>query len=381
MLVFSRTGSTTLTAVTYAVAFVPWIVGGPLLSSYADLLPRRQVLIACDVGRAVLVATLALPGMPIAGLIAIMFCANLLSPPFSSSRAALLPDLLEGDRYVVANGLDNVVRQSAQVVGFLLGGLAVLVLAARGSLLADAVTFVVSALLIMRGVPDVPPASQRTQRFSLLRDAGSGVRVVFGDSTLRGYVTLFWVGSAFTYAYEGIAVPYAQVLHGGQPSLPTAGAVVGPPVGMILAAGPLGLAIGAVVISRLVGPQLRMRLIVPMAVASVAALIPTLVVHTLLPVLGLLFLAGVGSAFAVPLNSLFVRAVPTEYRGRAFGIAQSGVQAVQGLAMLLAGVLAGRLGTITAVGGSGIVGVVGVLVITALFWPRNDPRRGRHSAR
>jgi MFS family permease len=371
VLVWHRTGSATLAAASYAVAFVPWIVGGPLLSSYADLLPRRRVLIACDLGRAVLVAVLAVPHIPTAGLIAIMFCVNMLSPPFSSARAAMLPDLLEGDRYVLANGLDQVVRQAAQVAGFLIGGVAIKLLGISGSLLADSATFVVSALLIVRGVPSLPAAStRRSQRFSLLRDTGDGVRLVFGDPVLRGYVTLFWVASAFTYAYEGIAAPYAHALHGGD--LTTA---------VILAVGPLGLAIGAVAISRLVGPRLRMRLIVPMAVISVAALIPALALHSLLPVLGLLFVAGVGSAFSVPLNSLFVRAVPTQYRGRAFGVAQSGVQAVQGLAMLAAGALADRpqLGTIEVVSGSGLLGLVGVLVVAGLYWPRDDFHRGRRT--
>ena len=38
-IVFSRTGSTTLTGISYAVTYLPWLVGGPLLSVYADRLP------------------------------------------------------------------------------------------------------------------------------------------------------------------------------------------------------------------------------------------------------------------------------------------------------------------------------------------------------
>jgi MFS family permease len=366
VLVYTRTQSPALTAVAYAVAFVPWVVGGPLLSSYADLLPRRQVMVACDVARCGLVALLAIPNMPVAALIAVLFVANLLAPPFSSSRAAMMPDLLQGDAYVVANGLDNLVRQVAQVAGFLIGGASVLLLRPQGALLADATTFAVSALVLLRGVPDVPPAAVRSTRFSLLQDTGGGMRIVFGDPVLRGYVVLFWAASTFTYAYEGIAVVWARSLGGG------AGVT-----GMILATGPLGVAVGALVLTRVVGPRARMRLLIPFAVLSVAALVPALALHALAPVLLLLFMAGFGSAFAAPLNALFVRAVPAEFRGRAFGVAQSGVQALQGMAMLAAGGAAVVFAPGAVVGWCGIIGTVAVVVLALAFWPRDDFHRGR----
>jgi MFS family permease len=365
-LVFSRTGSAALAAVAYAVAFVPWVIGGPLLSSYADLLPRRQVMVACDVGRCGLVGILAIPGMPIPALIAVLFVANLLAPPFTSSRAAMMPDLLDGDRYVVANGVDHLVRQSAQVIGFLLGGATVTLLHAQGALLVDAATFALSALVLLRGVPDMPPATSHARRFSLLRDTAGGIRVVFGAPVLRAYVVLFWVASAFTYAYEGIAAPWAKQMNGGASGM-----------GMILAAGPLGITIGAFLLTRVMAPTLRMRLLIPFALLSVVALIPALVVRTLPGVLLLLFLAGLGSAFNSPLNALFVRAVPAEYRGRAFGVAMSGVQAIQGLAMLVAGLVASVLGASLTVGWCGIIGTIAVAVIAWALWPRNDFHRGR----
>src|SRR6187551_3167222 len=79
-LVFDRTGSPALSAAAFAVSFVPWVVGGPLLSAYADRIPRRTVTIACDVIRAVLVASLAIPGVPVGALIGILFVANIFSP-------------------------------------------------------------------------------------------------------------------------------------------------------------------------------------------------------------------------------------------------------------------------------------------------------------
>ena len=65
LLVFQRTGSALLAAITFAASIVPTFVGGVTLSGLADRLPRRQVMIACDLARVVLVAVMAIPGMPV----------------------------------------------------------------------------------------------------------------------------------------------------------------------------------------------------------------------------------------------------------------------------------------------------------------------------
>src|SRR5439155_15806356 len=59
VLVYHRTGSALLTAVTYALTYLPPIVGGPVLSGLADVFPRRAVMVVCDVVRAVLVGLVA----------------------------------------------------------------------------------------------------------------------------------------------------------------------------------------------------------------------------------------------------------------------------------------------------------------------------------
>ena len=64
-------------------------------------------------------------------------------------------ELLEGDRYVAGSAVLNVVTQAAQVGGFLVGGLLVAVAGARGALVVDATTFLVSAaaLVVILFVP------------------------------------------------------------------------------------------------------------------------------------------------------------------------------------------------------------------------------------
>src|SRR3954471_8926929 len=56
VLVYQRTASPLLSALTFAIGRLPWLLGGPLLSAVADRLPRHRVLVATDAARAVLLA-------------------------------------------------------------------------------------------------------------------------------------------------------------------------------------------------------------------------------------------------------------------------------------------------------------------------------------
>ncbi|MFK3979524.1 MFS transporter [Micromonospora sp. NPDC050397] len=360
-LVYTGTGSAALASAAFASSYLAWLTGGPLLSGLADRVPRRRLMIVCDVVRALLIPLAALPGLAAPALVALLFAVNLLRPPFVAARAALMPEVLDGDRYPVANGVDNITAQVVQIVGFAVGGALVTVLSLRGALLVDAATFLLSALLILVGVR-ARPAPARTSG-PVRRDAATGLRVIFADRRLRAYVLVLWLASAFTYAAEGLMAPLA-VQYGGGPET----------VGLLLAAAPLGMAVGGVAFTRFCPPAARPRLILPLAAFSGAVLVVVWTAPALWAVLALLVLAGAGSAFAIPLNALFGRAVPGEYRGRAFGVAITGLSGLQGLAMLLAGLAADRWAATTVIGVSGLLGAAAVLAVVPI-WPR---RRAAH---
>ena len=79
-------------------------------------------MIACDVIRGVLVLVMAIPGMPLAAMVALLFVVTLAEAPFSSARAAIFPDVLTGDRYVMGTAVALTTYQFAQVIGFAVGG-------------------------------------------------------------------------------------------------------------------------------------------------------------------------------------------------------------------------------------------------------------------
>jgi MFS family permease len=94
VLVYDRTHSALWSALTFAVTFLPWIVGGLGLSGLADRLPRRQVMITCDLARMVLVCLMALTsmlGLASAGLwvtVALLFLVTLLDAPYGGMQVS-----------------------------------------------------------------------------------------------------------------------------------------------------------------------------------------------------------------------------------------------------------------------------------------------------
>src|SRR5216683_5193567 len=156
VLVYAKTGSAWLTALAYALTYLPPIVGGPLLAGLADLFPRRRIMIACDLIRAVLVAGMAVPGVPFAVLCVLLFGTVLLGPPFSSARSALLPDVLPGDKFVLGSAIGNITYQASQILGFVAGAAVVAILNPHKTLGIDAATCGISALIVLAGVKARP---------------------------------------------------------------------------------------------------------------------------------------------------------------------------------------------------------------------------------
>src|ERR1022692_234397 len=91
---YERTGSPFLSALVYAMGYLPQIIGGPLLAEVATLFSRRSLMIGLNVSRAALVAVMAFAGMPFAALCALLVVTVMLGASFSGARSALLPDVL-----------------------------------------------------------------------------------------------------------------------------------------------------------------------------------------------------------------------------------------------------------------------------------------------
>jgi hypothetical protein len=356
VLVFDRTGSALMTGLVYALSFLPALVAGPLLGGLADRWPRRRLLVGCDLARGVLVAVMAVPGAPLWLLCGLLVATVVLTAPFTAARAALLPDVLPDDRYVLATAVGNITDQGAQVLGFAVGGGLVAVLGTSGTLGIDAGTFFASALLLQAGLaersaPAGPPAGGAGW-LSPLRSAAAGARLIAADARLRALLGYAWLCGFFVVP-EGLAAPYAAAAGGG-----------GSSVGLLMAAQPAGAVVGAALVARLVPPGGRLHLMGPLAVLSCAPLLGCVLRPGIRVSLGLLVLSGVGTAYQLAANAAFVLAVPAAVRGQVFGLAQAGIIAVQGAGILLAGAAGQQIAPALVVAAAGGLGTAAAALLT-----------------
>ena len=312
LLVYDRTRSPLLTALAYASGYLPWIIGGLFLADLADRYPRRAVMVTCDLTRAVLVAAMVIPGVPIAGLVALLFATTAVSPPFDSSRAAITPDILPGDLYPLGASVTQTTFLAAQVAGVAVAGVAVEVIGVRTALAIDAATFVLSGLLIGLGTRAGPrrPGRRPPRRG---RGRGTACRQVFGEQALRTVVLFGWLAIFYTVP-EGIAAPYAAGLGGG----PAA-------TGLVLASTACATMIGTPLFTRFVRPRARASLMGPLAVLTCAALVLTALRPDLAVSLVIFSLSALFGIYQIAANTEFVTRVPDERRAQAFGIASMGI--------------------------------------------------------
>lgn len=363
-LVFAQTRSVVLSAAAFALSYLPWVAGGPLLAAMAEHRPFRTVMVTSDLLRAGLMCLVALPGMPVPAMLALLFATALGNPPFEAARSAVLPQILTGDRYVVGLSLHSSTSQVAQLAGYL-GGAALAPFYPRLALLLNAATFVVSAALIRYGIADRRPIGLPAQRRRLLAETADGFRVVFGTRVLRAIAVVVFASMLFSIVPEGLAAAWAAELAGSDSAR-------GWTQGLIMVAKPLGVITGSLTVARLIRPDLRRRLVPPFVVLAPLALVPALADPGVWALVLMGMVCGAAIAGMLPTaNGLFVQALPAGYRARAYGVMQGGMQVIQGSAVLVTGVLADRFSVPAVVGWWSLAGAV-LLFVIVLRWPGGD---------
>jgi MFS family permease len=368
VLVFTSTGSAALSATTYALTFLPSLAGGVLLGWVADRFRRRTVMVAVDVARALAVAVMAVPGLPMPALCAVLVASVLLGAPYSAAEGAVIPEVTGEKLYEAGLAVRQMTNQTAQVAGFAAGGLIVMALSPNVALLVDAGTFLVSAMVVRAGLAARPRPGTlevagggtggETGEVSVLRDVMAGFGAIATDPARRALVALAWLVGLYVVP-EALAVPYVQA-SGAGPAM----------AGVLMAADPLGSVLGAWVFVRFVPLEARERFMGPLAIA---AGLPLLLMATdpPLPVVMVLWslVGAFSTAYLLQTQASFVRRTPDALRGQAIGVAASGVIAAQGVAVFVAGILADRWGPQAAIVVAGVAGVVAT-GLSSLSWAR-----------
>ena len=356
--IYRRTGSTIATAAMVVAELVPAIALGSIAGVFVDRWDRRRLMVVVNLLLAAsLLPLLAVDALGIWVAYVVLIAASCLAQLFEPAEVALLPNLLEGgeDDLVTANALNGVNRQLARIVGPAVGGVAV----AAGGLLAvtvlDAVTFVLSAVLILgirtsRGRAAASEA-HAAQEASVEAEALSawarlrtewreGLELVLRHPVLRALLVFFVITRVGEGLVGTLFVPWAtDALH-----TDAAG------YGWILSAQAVGGLGGAAVVARFGARVAPLRLLVA---ASIVFGLIDLVLFTypafypvLAPALIGMVIVGVpGAAMGAAIATLQQTQAADSHRGRVVGA----LIAVGAVGSLVGALVAGILGEVVPV--------------------------------
>jgi MFS family permease len=300
---------------------------------------RRQVMLAADLGRALLTVTIPVSyvlgrlGLP--QLFAVTFAVGSLDVLFFVAYTALFVSVVPRDRYVEGGSLLNGSRAMSVIVGQSGAGLLVAAFTAPGAIVLDALTFLVSALTLARIRPVEPPMAEPGKGQLI-----AGVRFIAGSPIVRSALGATATVNFFTFALNAIMILYATQSLSVRPAV----------LGLVLGVGAVGGVVGSLVTGRVtrrigIGPTFIAGCVLfpaPLALIPAAGGPHTLVLMCLLA-------AEFGSGVGVMLldiagGAIFAGVIPHELRSRVSGAYRTVNYGVRPLGALTGGLLGGAIG-------------------------------------
>ncbi|MFB0616069.1 MFS transporter [Streptomyces sp. AGS-58] len=319
-LVLRATGSPLLSAVSMFGPQLGQLAGTTFLLSGADRLPPRAILSGIALVFAAGTTVLALPGLPVRAVFAVLILQGLVAALGGGVRGALLNEILTKDGYVLGRSVYNMLWGLTQTAGFATGGALLALLSPRACLFLAAALYLLAALVTRLGLTARPP-----------RSAG------------RPSVSATWRTNAFLWSsrprrltYLGLWVPNGLVV--GSDSLYVSYAPGA--AGTLYACGALGMFVGDMAVGRLVPPSERRRIATPLRLLlAVPYLFFVLRPGVVLSAVAVT-VASVGFAASLVLQERLMSLTPDDLTGQALGLHATGMAALQGVGAALAGTLA-----------------------------------------
>jgi len=325
--IYQRTSSAAwVSASLVASAGVVGLVG-PLSGRLSDRYDRRRVMVMAELAGAVGWLAVMLAGSP-ATLVAAALVATAANAPLKAASSAAIPNLVPTERLAWANGLIATATNASLVAGPLVGGAIVGVAGARWVFGVNAVSFVVSALVISR-LPG------RFAEDRALGDAAPSLRwrTVLGDRVRRR----LYLVTGLSFAAFGVTLvadlPLVDELGGGSVAYALLTSLWG-----------IGAVVGSTVSTRLSAHHERLAFVGGTAAMGVSlgsiSVMPNLPAAIVVGALGGL---GAGLSFT-QWYTLLQRASPDAERGTSFAIAETIEQVAFVAGMVAAGPVVDALG-------------------------------------
>jgi MFS family permease len=320
---------------------------------------RRRVMIAADLGRALLIATIpaayATGVLGIAQLYLVTFLAGSLAVLFDLSWNTLFVSVTRRERYVEAMSLLNGSRSLAYVGGPSIGGWLVQLLGPPLAVLVDAGSFLGSVIFLRRIESSEPPIEPEPG--GLRERLTAGLSFVLRDPIMGRALLAVATINLFNFAFTALFILYATRTLGVEPGL----------LGLALGSGAVGGVIGAVIASRVgrrigLGPAYALGcLVFPIPLILIPLAGPDLPMPA---ILAMLFASEFGAGLGVMILDINVGAIisartPDRIRSRAGGAFRFINYGIRPIGALLGGALGATIGvretlfvaTVASVGG------------------------------
>ena len=374
--VFTLTHSSTSVSILLLTFLVPAVVFGAIAGVFVDRFDRRWILIGTNMARGALFLSLAFLPEQLWIIYLVTAIVATLTTFFAPAEAAMIPLVVKNEQLMTANGLFILALQASFVLGFaVLGPLAQNILGTQALIIIVAAAYGLAGLLC--GIlPSAPPTEERSRT---LRSAGSAVASTVsqlreGLGFIRRHRNIGW---SLTYlAVTSSLIGVVGVL-GPDFAVSVLGLAEDDFVIVVLPLG-VGLVIGILVLNFYGRLMSRRRLIetgmialgLALVVLGLAQRIDYLndgsgAVSLLAVVIAVAFAAGVCYAFvAVPAQTSLQEELPSDVRGRVFGVLNMLVSLASFVPIIIVGPLADGIGSSTVIVLSAlIVGAVGVLSV------------------
>ena len=366
---YAQTRSTAWLSLSLLLTIGAGSVLAPLGGWLGDRLPRRPLMVGCELTAAALFTTLAFVHAP-AAILAIGLLASALGAVFGPAAGAAIAHVAGAERLSWANGLIAASANVGKTAGRLGGGLLIALAGPGAVFLFDAFTFLASALLIAsvalpfggRARDAGEPAAALAATAAFANDSapsparGGGMLLVLRDGAIRPVVLAACVGTFATAFSMTAEVPLVFELGGGALAL-----------GALTACWALGMVAGSWHAGRVLhaGNEatgvLAGRALMAAGIGSVA------LAGTLAPALLAYLAGGLGGGFmGVAAQSLVLRRAAEEQRARVLGAIDACRNTAFGAGVLLAGVVVAPLGPTSVYGLVGLGMALGCLPLVAL---------------
>jgi MFS family permease len=356
VLVVQITGSASAVGGALVARLLPTIAS-PLVGVLADRLDRRIILVATDLARAVLVLGLVF-ARDLATIYVLVFLMGLARTVFNPTVRAAFPSVVDGGDLTRANALISGTFSTSIMVGPALGGLLVASIGVDAAFLADAVTYLVSAILLST-VPLPRPHRESGEEAGFVRELRSGFDYLLGARVPLVIV----VGAFLTILTINATVPAEVFLAKETFGAGDAG------YGLLVSLWGGGMVLGSALMAVL-GNRINLVLLYFLSIfVGASALVGTGLAPAFVLALGALTVEGAATGIDnVATDTILQERVPDAFLGRVFSIRFLGYSVGEALAYPAGGLLVDAVGPRSTYIFAGIAtAAAGLLALLAMF--------------